>query len=123
LQCIPAPLYGAQGIFLHFCGCGAVRFQLSADDVFDRNGGLMMHIFMPRWLAIMTAAIIIMLVSACWWQSLKIRGDRYFEAGREVERMQNPVKQYVEDGIPYVWYKGTFYRVQYVAPKTFRAVM
>ncbi len=49
-------------------------------------------------------------------------GGKCYELGRAWERNQNPAKMYIEDGTPFLWYKGTYYKVQYVRSKTFKVL-
>ena len=79
-------------------------------------------ITVPVWLGYVISGIIICLIVACWWMSLSTYGGNCYDLGKRVERSQNPAKQYIEDGTPFLWYKGTYYRVQYVRPRMFRVL-
>jgi hypothetical protein len=76
----------------------------------------------PVWLISVVAAVFIILLAVCWWLSLSTYGGNCYDLGKRMERSQNPAKQYIEDGTPFLWYKGTYYRVQYVRPKVFRVL-
>ena len=76
----------------------------------------------PAWLVWTISGMIICLVATCWWMSLSIHGGNCYELGKMFERSQNPARMYIEDGTPFVFYRGTYYKVKYIAPKTFRAM-
>lgn len=76
----------------------------------------------PKWLVVLFSVIFVSFMIACWWMSLSIYGGKSYELGRLVERSQNPAKEYIDGGLPFVWYKGTYYQVRYVAPKTFKVL-
>ena len=79
-------------------------------------------IIVPVWLVSIVAGVFIVLLTACWLMSLILHGGNCYEVGKIQERNHNPAKQYIEDGFPFLWYKGTYYRVQYLRPKTFRVL-
>jgi hypothetical protein len=76
----------------------------------------------PAWLGYVVAILMAVLITACWWLSLAAHGGNCYELGRAWERNQNPAKLYIEDGTPFLWYKGTYYKVQYVRPRVFRVM-
>lgn len=79
-------------------------------------------ITLPVWLAWIITLIFVALIVACWWLSMAAHGGKCYELGRAWERNQNPAKMYIEDGTPFLWYKGTYYKVQYVRSKTFKVL-
>ena len=77
---------------------------------------------LPAWLVWIITMVFIALIAVCWWLSLAAHGGNCYELGRAWERNKNPAKMYIEDGTPFLWYKGTYYKVQYVRPRIFRVM-
>ena len=80
------------------------------------------RLLVPHWLAWTVAGMVAALIGAAWWLSLAVHGGNCYKLGERMEQVRNPARQFVEDGTPFLWYKGTYYRVQYVRPKMFRVL-
>lgn len=80
------------------------------------------HLRLPRWAAWAIAVGFALILIVCWVMSLALWGGFRYELGRTDEYLKNPARIYIEDGTPFVWYNGSYFKVQYVGKKTFRAV-
>lgn len=66
------------------------------------------------------ATFIVMLIF-CWWLTIQLSRSRAYDEGRRDEYTQNPARTYIEDGRPFVWHNGTYYKARRVGGKTFVA--
>ena len=74
----------------------------------------------PKWLAYVFLISFVVMTAICWRLSILIVANKSYDIGAFDERNKNPTKEYIESGSPFLWYKGTYYRVRNVGPKTFK---
>ena len=80
------------------------------------------QVSVPRsiWYTIVTCAVLfVAMLIFCWYLTIQISRSRAYDLGRFDEAMANPARVYIQDGTPFVWYKGTYFKARLVRAKTF----